>query len=66
MTNAEKFEEVFGHKLNPNYFKKWSCAIFNTNPCKKYDFDCNKCPLFYFWDKEYKAESEEQTDETDN
>ena len=58
MTNAEKFEEVFGHKLNPNYFKKWSCAIFNTNPCKKYDYDCNKCPLLDFWNKECK-ESEE-------
>lgn len=47
MTNAEKFEQVFGFEHN-----KERCP-FPVETCKELAA-CNDCALVDFWDKEYK------------
>ena len=48
MTNAEKFNEVFGYPPSPNarcVAPKAICDDFDT---------CRKCPFVDWWNKEYK------------
>ena len=56
MTNAEKFEKVFGLKIDENY---------PSDPCDMVDHDicvnadgCHNCPVYKFWEKEYIEEKE--------
>lgn len=53
MTNAEKFEEVFGIKIDENYPED-ICQSIDHNICVEHD--CSDCPAFKFWDQEYKEE----------
>lgn len=55
MTNAEKFEEVFGYKIDD----------FPNNPCDIVDHEycinqngCYKCKFNNFWKKQYKKPKE--------
>lgn len=50
MTNAEKFEEIFGYKiseLNPDP----PCGAVEEEICMKHS--CDKCPMNNFWFKQY-------------
>lgn len=51
MTNAEKFEEVFGFKPDPN-----ACVLYVDCKQCKYDgyYNCS----YNFWDEEYKENKE--------
>jgi hypothetical protein len=51
MTNAEKFEEVFGYKISD--FPVDPCDII-SRVCALHT--CPSCPLFHFWEKEYTRE----------
>lgn len=63
MTNAEKFEEVFGIKISDEY---------PADPCDMADHhicinapSCSRCPLKGFWGKQYrkkKAKKEEHSE----
>ena len=53
MTNAEKFEEVFGIKIAKNYPAD-ICDSVDPNIC--IENDCSDCPIFGFWNQEYKEE----------
>ena len=48
MTNAEKFEEVFGFK--PDIHRH---CVVPMSVCEKMP-NCRTCPFYAFWDKEYK------------
>lgn len=50
MTNAEKFEEVFGYKIDE--FAENPCGTVEYNIC--IDHNCDNCPILGFWRKEYK------------
>ena len=52
MTNAEKFEEIFGLKIDDRPDEL--CCIINHNICL--ENCCDTCPLSNFWNKEYKRE----------
>jgi hypothetical protein len=52
MTNAEKFEEVFGIKIDENYPAP-ICKCIDIHICES-SIDCSECPAFYFWEHEYK------------
>lgn len=59
MTNLEKFEEVFGIKLDPHeaQYTDFPCSCADVDFCDKYQADCDEpegCPAKNFWDKEYK------------
>lgn len=57
MTNAEKFEEVFGIKIEENHPAD-PCDIFDHNCCINHC--CNvRCPAYHFWNKEFKKKPEE-------
>ena len=49
MTNAEKFEEIYGFKVD-NYPLD-PCGIVDHKVCISYE--CDDCPLYNFWEKEY-------------
>lgn len=51
MTNAEKFEEVFGFKVNPNV-----CYMPEEITCLLYD-TCDSCPYNKWLDEEYTGAS---------
>ena len=52
MTNAEKFEEVFGIKIDENHPDN-PCGIFHHFVCVEHE--CNmKCPAYKFWERKYK------------
>lgn len=57
MTNLEKFEEVFGIKLDPYEARNtdFPCSCANIDFCDKYQADCYGpgCPAKNFWHKEY-------------
>jgi len=57
MTNLEKFEEVFGIKLNPYdaQHTDFPCECAHNDFCDKYQCDGSgvECPATKFWDKEY-------------
>ena len=57
MTNLEKFEEVFGIKLDPYEAKniKFPCDAAHIDFCDKHI--CADCPAKDFWRKEYKEVS---------
>lgn len=53
MTNAEKFEEIFGFKVD-----KQSCPV-TEEFCKRFQNEkmkrsCMDCPFLWFWGKQYK------------
>lgn len=48
-TNADKFEEVFGHKVKNN-----ECPLIGTNECMLAK-NCDNCPNKGFWKKQYKV-----------
>jgi hypothetical protein len=54
MTNAEKFEEVFGMKIDEDY-PKGICQSIDHKICIEHN--CSDCPAFKFWDREYKEET---------
>ena len=57
MTNAEKFEEVFGYpvtKQNPED----PCDIVSSDICMNYS--CSKCPIKNFWNKLYRSPKKER------
>ena len=53
MTNLEKFEEVFGIKLDPYEAKNadFPCSCAHIDFCDKHI--CDDCPTKKFWNKEY-------------
>lgn len=52
MTNAEKFEEVFGMKID-KYYAEDPCDMVDHEICVNHS--CSKgCPLYHFWEKEYR------------
>ena len=51
MTNAEKFEEVFGIKIDEGYPADL-CNTADYKYCVNAN-SCHDCVLFHFWDKEY-------------
>ena len=57
MTNLEKFEEVFGIKLDPVevQYTYFPCECVDADFCDKYEADCDElgCPAQDFWTKEY-------------
>lgn len=58
MTNQEKFEMVFGVKVD--IYPVNACHIFGDAYCD--DHICNEsCPAFKFWEKKY--EEKEEKDE---
>ena len=52
MTNAEKFEEVFGERVNPD-----CCGLFQGHKCKDCCIDYrdhrNDCKYAHWWEREY-------------
>ena len=63
MTNLEKFEEIFGIKLDPYEAKNTSfpCECAHIDFCDRYECNLsddsqNNCPAIKFWSKEYKEE----------
>lgn len=50
MTNAEKFEEVFGIKIDE--YPADLCDTADHKYCTNSN-DCPDCVLYHFWDKEY-------------
>lgn len=60
MTNAEKFEEVFGLKIDE--FPDSICDILDHSICIEHD--CNYgCPAYKFWDRKYKKPVKSCTDD---
>lgn len=49
MTNAEKFEEVFGFPVEP--LRGGNGCTYSS--CDHY-VDCKNCPKYDFWNQEYK------------
>ena len=56
MTNAEKFEEVFGVKISDMYPAD-PCDIFDEHICTDSP-SCSKCIAYNFWGKRYKKPKE--------
>lgn len=51
MTNAEKFEEVFGIKIDE--YPDDLCSIADREICVNHNCD-KRCPLYHFWEREYR------------
>lgn len=58
MTNAEKFEKVFGIKIDDNYPSD-PCDIVERSICIDAK-GCGDCPIHNFWVKEYKETKNER------
>ena len=56
MTNAEKFEEVFGLKMDKDYPGD-ICSCVDPKICINHK--CDRCPAFLFWEREYKNDKTE-------
>lgn len=52
MTNAEKFEEVFGIKIDEDYPAD-PCEIFHHSICIEHSC-CTRCPAYNFWNRKFK------------
>lgn len=52
MTNAEKFKEVFGYDVVNDLYVVDPCDFVGIDDCRKHS--CHDCPLFNFWNEEYK------------
>ena len=54
MTNAEKFEEVFGIELDLITMDEMNISICDMI-CHDFcaNFSCNRCPVEDFWRQEY-------------
>lgn len=66
MTNLEKFEEVFGIKLDPLEAKHtdFPCECAHVDFCDKHVCNCDSsCPAENFWDKEYVEKTKPTADE---
>ena len=59
MTNAEKFEEVFGLKIDE--YPASICFTIDQSICPEHN--CDDCPAFKFWDREYKKPVKTCTDD---
>ena len=59
MTNIEKFQEVFGYKPRKKALTKEVACLVPIDVCKEYG-ECIACPFLGWWNREYKAESEEK------
>jgi len=58
MTNAEKFEEVFGIKIDEEHPSD-PCDIFVHDICLEHH--CNmRCPAYKFWNKKFKKKSDKK------
>ncbi len=56
MTNAEKYEEVFGMKVDKNMCPTKRCAIC---PIYKEGLSCSCADTEDWWDAEYKKEGDQ-------
>lgn len=58
MTNLEKFQEVFGIKLDPYsstiQYDDFLCKCVDADFCNEHDCGLSGCPADNFWGKEYK------------
>ena len=61
MTNAEKFEKIFGLKVDDTCPDE-ICGIIDHSYCVNNNCD-NDCPAYDFWNREY-IEPEEVCDNT--
>ncbi len=57
MTNAEKFEEVFGIKIDE--FPAGICDIVDHSICIDAK-SCVKCKLYHFWEKQYRKKNKKE------
>jgi len=57
MTNAEKFEEVFGIKIDE--YPDTLCDIADHDICVNAS-DCSHCRLHKFWEKQYRKKRSDQ------
>lgn len=57
MTNAEKFEEVFGIKIDdvPSNI----CDIADRSICRNAN-GCVNCELYHFWEKQYRKKNKKK------
>ena len=63
MTNAEKFEQVFGIKIDG--LASDLCDIVDHGICIN-NTSCNRCPLFHFWKKRYKEKKNTKGDKNES
>lgn len=63
MTNAEKFEEVFGIKIDE--YPDDPCSIADHKYCTNSNA-CTDCTLFHFWDKDYDRDINKEVKDNDN
>lgn len=59
MTNAQKFEEVFGLKIDKDYLDD-ICGCVDSKICASHN--CGRCPAFHFWKREYKNDKNDKTE----
>ena len=59
MTNAQKFEEVFGIKIDEHPADL--CDIADHEICMNHS--CSHCPLHKFWEKQYLEEKKAKKEE---
>lgn len=52
MTNAEKFEEIFGYAIDE--FPIDPCDMIDHRVCANWGDSYSKCPIYNFWNKHYK------------
>ncbi len=62
MTNAKKFEEVFGIKIDD--YPSDICDIADHKYCVNAN-NCHECGIFKFWDREYVEVSENKEEKED-
>lgn len=60
MTNAEKFEEVFGLKIDE--YPAGICQTISHDICEQNICD-EECPAYKFWDRKYKKPVKSCTDD---
>ena len=59
MTNAEKFREVFGFTPRKKTTTKEIACLAPQKVCDEFE-ECIGCPFLGWWNREYKAESEDK------
>lgn len=62
MTNAEKFEEVFGVKIDE--YPSDACDIFDHSICIDHGSCTMACPAYKFWSRKYKKPVKSCTDDS--
>lgn len=58
MTNAEKFEEFFGIKVDE--FAADPCDIADRSTICGNTNGCAECELYHFWEKQYRKKNKEK------